>query len=125
MPPCRQTIAGQFDGLVADARRLYGLRDENGPITAEWPGGILRMILLEVGRRLVAAGRLRTVDHVFDLSAVELTGALRGEPGPRAEAVATRHDVGCWRVPVTTVPHTSALTLSSPTSTDSPGPWET
>ncbi len=81
----------QFDQLVADARRLYGLRDENGPITAEWPGGILRLILLEVGRRLVAAGRLHTVDHVFDLSAVELGGALRGEPGPRAEAVATRH----------------------------------
>ena len=63
-----------------DARRLYGLRDENGPITAEWPGGIMRLILLEVGRRLVAAGRLHTVDHVFDLSSVEIGGALRGEP---------------------------------------------
>ena len=80
-----------FDELVADARRLYGLRDENGPITAEWPGGILRLILLEAGRRLVAAGRLHSVDHVFDLSAVELRGALRGEPGPRADAVSTRH----------------------------------
>ena len=90
----------EFDRLVADARRLYGLRDENGPITAEWPGGILRMILLEVGRRLVAAGRLHVVDHVFDLSAVELAGALRGEPGPRAEAVATRHEVRMQRAGV-------------------------
>ena len=80
-----------FDELVGDARRLYGLRDENGPITAEWPGGILRMILLEVGRRLVAAGRLQAVEHVFDLSAVEVSGSLRGEPGPRADAAATRH----------------------------------
>jgi len=82
---------GHFDELVEDARRLYGLRDENGPITSEWPGGILRLVLLDVGRRFVAAGRLHTVDHVFDLSAVEIGGALRGEPGPRADAVATRH----------------------------------
>jgi len=80
-----------FDELITDARRLYGLRDENGPITAEWPCGILRLIMLEVGRRLVAAGRLRAVAHVFDLSAVEVSGSLRGEPGPHAEAVATRN----------------------------------
>lgn len=80
----------EFDDLVVDARRLYGLRDENGPITAEWPCGVLRVALLEAGRRLVAAGRLQAPDHVFDLGAVELTGALRGEPGPHAEAVATR-----------------------------------
>ena len=80
-----------FDELIADARRLYGLRDENGPITVEWPCGILRLIMLETGRRLVAVGRLRTVSHVFDLSADELSGCLRGEPGPHAEAVATRH----------------------------------
>ncbi len=95
MAEVRATVPAEhrerFDELVNDARRLYGLRDENGPITAEWPGGIMRLILLEVGRRLVAAGRLHTVDHVFDLSSVEIGGALRGEPGPRADAVATRH----------------------------------
>jgi len=80
-----------FDRLVGDARRLYGLRDENGPITAEWPCGVLRIGLLEAGRRLVAARRLHSVDHVFDLSAVELIGSLRGEPGPRADAVASRY----------------------------------
>jgi pyruvate,water dikinase len=80
-----------FDRLVVDARRVYGLRDENGPITAEWPCGILRAGLLEAGSRLVAVGRLHAVDHVFDLSAVELLGSLRGEPGPRSDAVATRN----------------------------------
>ena len=63
-------------------------------------------ILLEAGRRLVAAGRLRPVDHVFDLSAVEMVGALRGEPGPRADAVATRHASVC-SVPARTVRRTS------------------
>jgi len=83
----------EFDDLVADARRLYGLRDENGPITAESPCGLLRAAVLEVGRRLFDAGRLRDVDHVFDLSGVELVGSLRGEPGPRPEAVATRYGI--------------------------------
>ena len=88
VPPADREL---FDELVDDARRLYGLRDENGPITAEWPCGVLRTGLLEAGRRLVAAGRLHAVDHVFDLDAVEVVGVLRGEPGPRADAVATRH----------------------------------
>ncbi len=94
-----------FDELVGDARRLYGLRDENGPITAEWPGGILRLILLEVGRRLVSAGRLQAVDHVFDLSAEELAGALRSEPSPRADAVATRHSRRLLRAESAGPPH--------------------
>ncbi len=84
---------GEFDDLVADARRLYGLRDENGPITAEWPLGVLRTALLETGRRLEVAGRIQQPDHVFDLAAAELSGSLRGEPGPRAEAVSTRHGI--------------------------------
>ena len=88
VPP---TKLSAFDGLVTDARRLYGLRDENGPLTVEWPCGVLRTAVLETGHRLVAAGRLLDVEHVFDLSAVEIQGSARGEPGPKAEAVATRN----------------------------------
>jgi rifampicin phosphotransferase len=85
------TDLAQFDDMVEDARRLYGLRDENGPLTFEWPGGVLRLALLEAGSRFVRTGRLASPEHVFDLSRVELVGALRGEPGPRADAVQTRH----------------------------------
>lgn len=81
----------EFDDLVADARRFYGLRDENGPLTIQWPSGVLRVAVLEAGRRLMAAGRLAEVGHVFDLSAAELIGSLQGEPGPKLEAVTTRH----------------------------------
>jgi rifampicin phosphotransferase len=80
-----------FDEMVDDARRLYGLRDENGPLTIEWPGGVLRMALLETGDRFAQTGRLKAPSHVFELSRVELVGALRGEPGPRVEAVETRN----------------------------------
>ena len=92
------------------ARRLYGLRDENGPITVEWPCGVLRLIMLETGRRLVAVGRLRTVSHVFDLSADELSGCLRGEPGPHAEAVAnpTQAALIAGRLPRSYAPRTYA-----------------
>ncbi|MEP4593049.1 MAG: hypothetical protein ABJ381_14755, partial [Ilumatobacter sp.] len=48
----------RFDELVVEARRLYGLRDENGPLTVEWPTGVLRTAMLEAGRRLAAGGRL-------------------------------------------------------------------
>ncbi len=69
---------GTFDGLVADARALYGLRDENGPITYQWPAGLLRRIVLQAGTRLVQDKRIKHLDHVFDLSAAELAATLRG-----------------------------------------------
>ena len=34
-----------FDEAVDDARLSYGLRDENGPLTYEWPAGLLRRAL--------------------------------------------------------------------------------
>ena len=83
----------RFEALVTDARRLYGLRDENGPLTVEWPCGVLRIGLLEAGRRLTRSGRLVDADHVVNLSSVELMASLRGEVGPKAEAVATRNEV--------------------------------
>ena len=82
-----------FDDLVDDARRLYGLRDENGPLTVEWPAGVLRQAMLETGRRLVAAGRLLQVEHVMNLSSEELLAMSDGQVGPKAEAVATRDAV--------------------------------
>ena len=51
-----------FDELLADARRAYGMRDDNGPLTAEWPMGLLRRAFLEAGqaaRRARAAARRR------------------------------------------------------------------
>ncbi len=83
----------RFDELVVDARRLYGLRDENGPLTVEWPTGVLRMAMLEAGRRLAQRGRLADAEHVVNLGGDELVASLRGQVGPRSEAVATRDEV--------------------------------
>ena len=81
----------EFDRLVADARALYGLRDENGPITYQWPAGLLRRGLLEAGRRLVASQRIGDERHVFDLEAEELIGLLQGGDSPTPTVLAMRY----------------------------------
>jgi pyruvate,water dikinase len=60
----------QFDVALSDARAVMDMRDDNGPLTYEWPYGLLRRALLEVGQRLVAQ---RHADHPE--LALELTPA--------------------------------------------------
>ncbi|HBL08013.1 MAG TPA: hypothetical protein DDZ64_02760, partial [Acidimicrobiaceae bacterium] len=72
----------RFDELLAAAREAMDLRDDNGPITAEWPLGLLRLAMLEVGRRLEASGRLRDSDHVFELGWDELPAVVAGAQQP-------------------------------------------
>ena len=78
----------ELDELIEDARLSYGLRDENGPLTYEWPAGLLRRAVLESGRRL-------GVDP-FELSADELASALRGGRGPSTEEIARRAEERRW-----------------------------
>ena len=80
----------RFDELLADARRAYGMRDDNGPLTAEWPEGLLRRAFLEGGRRLAGRGRLDEERHVFELETAEVAAALVGDPAPSAADAADR-----------------------------------
>ena len=80
----------RFDSLLADAREAMDLRDDNGPITAEWPCGLLRLAMLEAGRRLASSGRLRDSAHVFELDRYELPAVVAGAPGPGADDLAAR-----------------------------------
>jgi pyruvate,water dikinase len=79
-----------FDELLDGARRAYGLRDDNGPLTAEWPMGIVRRAYLEAGRRLAASGRLREAAHIFELDAAELAAVLCGSAAPTADDCVAR-----------------------------------
>ena len=72
----------EFADLVEQARILYGLRDENGPLTVEWPAGILRHAVLETGRRLTATGKLDDIEHVFDATIWQLVRLLGGDEYP-------------------------------------------
>ena len=80
----------EFDQLLEDARSTYGLRDDNGMFTSAWPVGLVRRAMLEAGARLTVRGGLTEADHVFELEVEEVTGLLRGGPGPSAEDAASR-----------------------------------
>jgi rifampicin phosphotransferase len=86
------TERDRFDELLRDARRAYGMRDDNGPLTVEWPMGLLRRAFLEAGRRLAARGRIADPAHVFELDTPEVVAALRGEPAPDAAETTRRAD---------------------------------
>ena len=85
-----------FDEIAEDARSSYGLRDENGPLTYEWPAGLLRRAMLEAGRRLAARGAILEEAHAFELTVDELGSLLRKEGGPSAQAVVERAEHRRW-----------------------------
>jgi pyruvate,water dikinase len=80
-----------FDDCLAEARHVYGLRDDNGPITAEWPIGLLRRALLEAGRRLHERGLLHEPEQVVELHLDEATALVTGATSaPSPDEVAER-----------------------------------
>jgi pyruvate,water dikinase len=86
----------EFDEIVEDARLSYGLRDENGPLTYEWPAGLLRRALLEAGRRLTARGALPGTDSIFELDLDEVVSMLTGAGGPDVEEIERRAAERAW-----------------------------
>jgi rifampicin phosphotransferase len=86
-----ESASAEFTNLVVEARTLYGLRDENGPLTVEWPAGIARHVILEAGRRLVDRGALDVLEHVFDAAITELGSLLEGAEYPLAAELGLRH----------------------------------
>jgi pyruvate,water dikinase len=85
-----------FDLFLGEARAAMDLRDDNGPHTVEWPMGLMRLVLLEVGRRLVAKGRAASAAHGLELAPDEIAPAMAGG-GPGAEVLAARAH---WRAAV-------------------------
>jgi pyruvate,water dikinase len=70
----------RFDDLLRQARDAMDLRDDNGPTTAEWPLGLLRLALLELGRRMVARGLTDDPAVVFEVRPAEVATVLSGHP---------------------------------------------
>lgn len=80
----------RFDDLLDEARYGNRQRDDVRGISWNWPGGLLRRVMLEAGRRLVARGDLHAADHAADLTPGELDALLRGGTGPSAHLSAGR-----------------------------------
>ncbi len=79
-----------FDELLDSARRAYGVRDDNGPLTWAWPAGLTRRAYLEAADRLAARAQIEDPDHVFELDIDELAAALEGATSPSAVQVTER-----------------------------------
>ncbi len=75
-----------FDELLTEARLLYGLREDNEPLTLLWPAGLVRRAVLEASRRLVLD------DLVFVVSRDELVGLLRGSRAVANSDLTPRRD---------------------------------
>ena len=88
----RVPIAHQedFDSRLQEARAAMDLRDDNGPTTAEWPLGLVRLAMLEVGRRMVAAGHALEEAHGLELHPDEISLATINGQGPGAAELQRR-----------------------------------
>ena len=85
----------RFDDVLRQARDAMDLRDDNGPNTAEWPLGLLRLALLELGRRMVAAGVADAPEQALELTTAEITPALFTGAAPGAAAAGRTHSPPC------------------------------
>ena len=79
-----------FDDLLAEARLVYRLRDERGIYSEIAAIGLLRLALLELGRRLLARGRLDAVTDVLEVTRDELAAICAGAVTPTAEDLSHR-----------------------------------
>jgi pyruvate,water dikinase len=79
-----------FDDLLAEARHVYRLRDERGLYSEISAIGLLRLSLLELGRRLEEQGRVEEVEDVLEVRADELAALFAGDPAPTASVLNAR-----------------------------------
>jgi rifampicin phosphotransferase len=79
-----------FDELLAEARSVYGLRDERGTFADLWAIGIMRRGILAAGERLALTGRIGDRTHLVEASYAELRALVEGGGGPSGEELAAR-----------------------------------
>ena len=87
-----------FDDLLAEARLVYRLRDERGLYSEISAAGLLRLALLELGRRLEVEGRVQEADDVLEASAEEIDALVARAAEPSAEEL---HERGIAREELT------------------------
>ena len=80
----------EFDDLLAEARLVYRLRDERGLYSDAAAVGLLRLALIELGRRLFERGRINFMYDTLDLEADEIDAILAGSPEPTADELSSR-----------------------------------
>ena len=79
-----------FDEKLHEARMMYRLRDERGLYSDASAVGILRLALIELGRRLHDEKRINFMYDTLDLTASEIDALLDGASSPTAEQLSAR-----------------------------------
>ena len=79
-----------FDDLLAEARLVYRLRDERGLYSDSAAVGLLRLALIELGRRLFEVGRINFMYDTLDLTSSEIDAVLDGASTPTADELSAR-----------------------------------
>lgn len=78
-----------FDELLGEARAVYRLRDERGIYSDVTAIGLLRVTMLEIGRRASAVGTLAEPELVLEASLAELDELIAGA-GPSSDELEER-----------------------------------
>ena len=76
-----------YDELLAEGRLVYRLRDERGIYSDISAVGLVRLAMLEVGRRAQEAGRVHDAEHLLEATVDEAVQILEGR-GPSADELA-------------------------------------
>ena len=79
-----------FDDLLAEARSVYRLRDERGLYSDSGAVGLMRLALIELGRRLYEQKRIAFQYDTLDVTGAEIDALLDGFPSPTAEELTER-----------------------------------
>jgi rifampicin phosphotransferase len=80
----------EFDDLLAESRLVYRLRDERGLYSDAAAVGLLRLALIELGRRLFERGRINFMYDALDLHEDEIDAMLDGSDAPTADELSAR-----------------------------------
>jgi pyruvate,water dikinase len=80
----------EFDDLLAESRLVYRLRDERGLYSDATAVGLLRLALIELGRRLFERGRINFMYDTLDLHEDEIDALLDGADSPTADELSAR-----------------------------------
>jgi phosphohistidine swiveling domain-containing protein len=80
----------EFDDLLTEARVVYRLRDERGLYSDAAAVGLLRLALIELGRRLFERGRINFMYDTLDLAEEEIDAILGGSDSPTADELSAR-----------------------------------
>ncbi|MEN9643577.1 MAG: hypothetical protein RL238_246 [Actinomycetota bacterium] len=80
----------EFESLLTEARLVYRLRDERGIYSDSAATGLLRLALIELGRRMAERGRINFMYDTLDVTSAEIDSLLTGGAAPTADELSAR-----------------------------------